>query len=219
MFLSELGLQLKGGENPKPKDYAEVLIKINERPDAQMIQTVLLRSLSQAVYTPENKGHFGLAYDCYAHFTSPIRRYPDLLVHRAIRHILQNQPITDFIYSHNEMARFGEQCSLNERRADDATRDVVDWLKCEYMCDKVGEEFDGVITGVTNFGLFIQLKSIFVEGLLHISELADDYYDYDPKRHRLLGQRTKRIFKLTDELRVKVVKVNLEQRQIDFILV
>lgn len=218
-FLSELGLQLKGGEHPKPKDYADVLASLNGRDDAHMIQTVLLRSLSQAVYTPENKGHFGLAYDCYVHFTSPIRRYPDLLVHRAIRYILQNKPITEFIYSHNDMMRFGELSSANERRADDATRDVTDWLKCEYMCDKVGEEFDGVITGVTNFGLFVQLQSVYVEGLVHISELPEDYYDFDQKRHRLVGQRLRKTFRLADKLRVKVAKVNLDQRQIDFILV
>lgn len=218
-FLTELGLNLKGGEHPKPKDYADVLQKIIGRDDAQMIQTILLRSLSQAIYTPENKGHFGLAYDCYVHFTSPIRRYPDLLVHRAIRYILQNKPIAEFPYSHNDMMKLGELSSLNERRADDATRDVTDWLKCEYMCDKVGEEFDGIITGVTNFGLFIQLQEVYVEGLVHISELPEDYYDFDSKRHRLVGQRAKKSYRLTDKLRVRVAKVNLEQRQIDFILV
>jgi ribonuclease R len=218
-FLSELGLKLQGGEKPKPKDYAEVLLKIAHREDFDMIQTVLLRSLSQAVYTPDNKGHFGLAYDCYAHFTSPIRRYPDLLVHRAIRHLIQNNEVQDFDYSQSDMGRLGEHCSLNERRADDATRDVTDWLKCEYMLDKVGEEFTGIITGVTNFGLFVQLESIYVEGLVHISELPQDYYDLDSKHHCLRGQRSGKVFKLTDKMRVLVANVNLDDRRIDFVMV
>lgn len=218
-FLAELGLSLKGGDNPKPKDYAELLRKVNGRADGQMIQTVLLRSLSQAIYTPENKGHFGLAYDCYAHFTSPIRRYPDLLVHRAIRYGLYKKETSGFFYSMSDMMHFGEHCSLNERRADDATRDVTDWLKCEYMHDKVGEEYEGIITGITHFGIFVQLQKIFVEGLVHISELPGDYYQYDPKRHRLLGERTRKMYRLTDKLRVKVARVNLEDRQIDFVLV
>lgn len=217
-FLSELGLQLKGGDKPKPRDYAEVLLKIADREDFEMIQTVLLRSLSQAVYTPDNKGHFGLAYDCYAHFTSPIRRYPDLLVHRAIRHLTQNNEVQDFDYSQSDMSRLGEHCSLNERRADDATRDVTDWLKCEYMLDKVGEEFTAIVTGVTNFGLFVQLESVYVEGLVHISELPEDYYDFDSKHHCLRGQRSGKVFKLTDKMRVMVAKVNLDDRRIDFVM-
>ncbi len=217
-FLAELGLKLMGKDKPKPKDYAKVLEEISEREDAVLIQTVLLRSLSQAVYTPENKGHFGLAYDHYAHFTSPIRRYPDLLVHRAIRFLIQHHDVKEFNYSFSDMKRLGEHCSLNERRADDATRDVTDWLKCEYMLDKVGETYSGVVTGVTSFGLFVQLEEIFVEGLVHISELPEDYYQFDAKRHRLLGERTHKTFKLTDKLTVKVAKVNLDDRQIDFVL-
>lgn len=217
-FLAELGLSLSGGKEPKPKDYATFLETISSRTDMSLVQTVLLRSLSQAVYTPENKGHFGLAYDCYAHFTSPIRRYPDLLVHRAIRHCLQQQDRQDFHYDSKDMQQLGEHCSVTERRADDATRDVTDWLKCEYMSDKVGESFTGMVTGVTSFGLFLQLTDVYVEGLLHISELPDDYYVFDAKKHRLIGERTGHQYGLTDVLKVTVARVDLEQRKMDFIL-
>src|SRR3990167_9781373 len=141
-----------------------------------MIQTVLLRSMSQAVYSPDNKGHFGLAYDAYAHFTSPIRRYPDLLVHRAIRYLLQHgKPQAD----DGALARAGEHCSMTERRADDATNEVKDWLKCEFMMAKVGQEFAGVVSGVMSFGVFVELADIYVEGLVHITNLPDDYYQFD----------------------------------------
>jgi len=217
-FLGELGLSLKGGDDPKPKDYSELLESVEDRPDAQLIQTVLLRSMTQAIYTPENKGHFGLAFDCYAHFTSPIRRYPDLLVHRAIRHLVQKQEGTTFRYSHSDMMKNGERCSMTERRADDATRDVMDWLKCEYMVDRVGNSYEGIITGVTSFGLFVQLQDVFVEGLVHISELKNDYYEFDPKKHRLVGQRTGTSYRLADKMRVTVARVDLDGRQIDFVL-
>lgn len=215
-FLGELGLSLGGGENPKPKDYAELVEQVAGRPDAHLIQTVLLRSMNQALYTPDNAGHFGLALEAYAHFTSPIRRYPDLLVHRAIRHVLRGGRPTTFEYSHNDMVNLGEHCSLTERRADDATRDAEYWLKCEYMLDKIGEEFDGVVSAVTSFGLFVELNEIFVEGLVHVTALANDYYRFDPVGHRLSGERSGQVYRLGDTVRVKVVRVNLDERKIDF---
>ncbi|CAK0773231.1 RNase R [Gammaproteobacteria bacterium] len=216
-FLGTLGLSLGGLDEPEPKDFAKVLKQISGRIDIHIIQTVLLRSLSQAVYSPENKGHFGLAFDAYAHFTSPIRRYPDLLIHRAIRHVLTGGLPRDFIYSGSDMGRLGQHCSMTERRADEATWDVISWLKCEYMLDKVGEQFDGVISSVTSFGLFVELGEIYVEGLIHISSFANDYYHFDPIHHCLNGERTHRTFRLGDPLRVQVVAVNLDDRKIDFI--
>lgn len=217
-FLGGLGLSLSGGKQPKPSDYAKLLQRISDRPDARLIQTVLLRSLSQAVYSPDNVGHFGLAFPAYAHFTSPIRRYPDLLVHRAINHTLSKAEPEEFICDHNAMAKIGEYCSMTERRADDATREAIEWLKCEFIHDRVGEEFSGIITGVTSFGLFIELCDIYVEGLLHVTSLKSDYYHFDPIKHRLKGERNNVIYGLGDKLKVKVVKVDLESRQIDFAL-
>ena len=215
-FLSELGLSLSGGEKPEPKHYAKLLTQIQGRPDLHLIQTVMLRSLKQAVYAPDNLGHFGLSIEAYVHFTSPIRRYPDLLVHRAIRHLLSGKPAQKFRYDHNDMVAMGESCSATERRADEATRDAVDWLKCEYMTDKVGETFDGLITGVTGFGIFVELKDIYVEGLVHVTALSNDYYRFDPAKHRLLGERTNTIYRLADNVRVRVVRVSLDDRKIDF---
>jgi ribonuclease R len=215
-FLGEFGLYLGGGDEPQAQDYAELLNQIKERPDAHLIQTVLLRSLRQAVYSPDNVGHFGLAFDAYAHFTSPIRRYPDLLVHRAIRHLLSRKPVDTFQYNHESMVSLGEHCSQNERRADEATRDAVDWLKCEYMLDKVGEEFAGTISSVTSFGLFVELDEIYVEGLIHVTGLANDYFHFDPIKHRMLGERTNQSYRLGDRLRVKVARVDLDERKIDF---
>lgn len=215
-FLGEIGLDLGGGEEPGAHDYGRLLQTIRERPDRHLIQTVLLRSLSQAVYTPDNIGHFGLAYDSYTHFTSPIRRYPDLLVHRAIRHLLKKASPAGFPYTKEDMVLLGEHCSMTERRADEATRDATDWLKTEYMLDKVGEEFDGVVTGVTNFGLFVELNDIYVEGLVHVTALDNDYYHYDPAHHRLTGERTGITYRLADPLRVRVAQVNLDERKVDF---
>ena len=215
-FLGELGLTLGGRDEPQPKHYATLLEEIRGRPDAQLIQTVLLRSLSQAVYSPENVGHFGLAVESYAHFTSPIRRYPDLLLHRAIRHLLDKRDPSGVHYTHEELVLAGENCSMTERRADEATRDAMDWLKCEYMHDRVGEEFDGVITGVTGFGLFVTLKDVFVEGLVHVTALENDYYQHDAAKHRLVGDRTRRIYRLSDTLRVRIMRVNLDDKKIDF---
>ena len=218
-FLAEVGLTLGGGEKPEPGDYAELLASIQERPDMHLIQTVLLRSLQQAVYTPDNNGHFGLAHAAYAHFTSPIRRYPDLLVHRGIRHIVRGGNAENYNYTENTMRSLGEHCSQTERRADEATRDAVDWLKCEYMMDKIGEVFEGTITSATGFGLFVELDKIYVEGLVHVTSLDHDYYHFDASHHRLVGERTGQVFRLGDHIVVSVAKVNLEDKKIDFDLV
>ena len=218
-FLAEVGLTLGGGEEPAPGDYAELLASIQERPDMHLIQTVLLRSLQQAVYTPDNNGHFGLAHEAYAHFTSPIRRYPDLLVHRGIRHIVRGGDAESYFYTENTMRALGEHCSQTERRADEATRDAVDWLKCEFMMDKVGEVFEGTITSATGFGLFVELDKIYVEGLIHVTSLDHDYYHFDAAHHRLVGERTGQVFRLGDHIVVSVAKVNLEDKKIDFDLV
>jgi ribonuclease R len=211
-FLAELGLALPGGEKPAPKDYAQILEKIKARPDFLLLQTILLRSLKQAVYTPENLGHFGLAFDAYVHFTSPIRRYPDLLVHRAIKALLLNQK-----YSGIDWEEVGRHCSETERRADDASRDVENWLKCYYMQDHVGGTYEGRVTGVTSFGLFVMLDDYFVDGLVHISELGRDYFRFEPTRHMLLGERTGKRYRLADRLKVKLVRVDLETRKIDLV--
>jgi ribonuclease R len=215
-FLNELGLGLRGGRKPTAKDYSAVLEMARGRPDEHLINTVLLRSMPRAEYNPDNIGHFGLAHEDYAHFTSPIRRYPDLLVHRAIRHITAGKKPKGFRYSVDDMQAFGEHCSTTERRADDATRDAIDWLKCEYMLEKVGETYAGIITSVTSFGIFVELQDIYVEGLVHVTALGNDYYHYDPMRHRLLGERSNRMFRLGDQVTVKVVQVNLDDRKIDF---
>jgi len=192
---------------------------------------VMLRSLSQAVYSADNQGHFGLNYEAYTHFTSPIRRYPDLLTHRAIRSVIHSRQDTSHvkragamsipkarIYPYDEAAleQLGEQCSMSERRADEATRDVVNWLKCEFMKDRVGESFPGVITAVTGFGLFVELTDIYVEGLVHVTALPGDYYHFDPVHHRLAGERSGRSFRLGDTVEVQVMRVDLDERKIDF---
>ncbi len=233
-FLAELGLSLHRGkskEGPSPKDYQALLETIRGRDDYHLIQTVMLRSLSQAVYSADNQGHFGLNYEAYTHFTSPIRRYPDLLTHRAIRSVIRSKLDTPHvrragavamprarIYPYDEAAleQLGEQCSLTERRADEATRDVVNWLKCEFMKDRVGETFQGVITAVTGFGLFVELKDIYVEGLVHVTALPGDYYHFDPVHHRLAGERSGRNFRLGDSVEVRVMRVDLDERKIDF---
>ena len=211
-FLAELGLQLTGGDKPHPKDYARLLERIKARPDFALLQTILLRSLKQAVYTPENVGHFGLAFDAYVHFTSPIRRYPDLLTHRGIKAALAGRR-----YEGVDWDELGRHCSETERRADDASRDVESWLKCHYMQDHVGGVFGGAITGVTPFGLFVTLDEYFVDGLVHISELGRDYFEFDAARHMLLGSRTKKRYRLADRMKVKLVRVDLDSRKIDFV--
>jgi len=217
-FLGELGLQLKGGEVPDALHYAELLEQAKGRVDFHLIQTVLLRSLKQAQYIPDNDGHFGLALDAYSHFTSPIRRYPDLLTHRAIRHMLRHKKVGSFPYNHEAMLQMGEHCSMTDRRADEATRDVVSWLKCEFMQDKVGDEFEGVISSVTSFGIFVELNDIYVEGLVHVTELDNDYYHFDASGHRLVGERTAQVFRLGDRVRIQVVRVDLDERKMDFSL-
>jgi len=211
-FLAELGLQLPGGEIPRPKDYAQLLDKIRQRPDFVLLQTILLRSLKQAVYSPDNAGHFGLAFEAYVHFTSPIRRYPDLLVHRAIRSCLEGRR-----YEGVDWDGLGLHCSETERRADDASRDVENWLKCFYMQDQVGGTYSGTVTGVTPFGLFVTLDDYFVDGLVHISELGRDYFQFDAARHVLLGERTGKRHRLADRMKVKLVRVDLETRKIDLV--
>ncbi|MCB1827632.1 MAG: ribonuclease R, partial [Coxiellaceae bacterium] len=177
-FLKAFGLRLNGGLNPTGRDYTNLLTRIADRPDVHLLQMVMLRSLPQAIYWPENLGHFGLSYDGYCHFTSPIRRYPDLLVHRALKHLIHKKPKKDFPYQLEDMEEYSEHCSLTERRADLATRDALDWLKCDYMTENVGKEFEGVIMDVTSFGLFVELNDIYVQGLLHITALHNDYYDF-----------------------------------------
>lgn len=217
-FLSELGLKLGGGEQPQAKDFARLILSVHDRPDRHLIETVLLRSMKQAVYHQDNVGHFGLALPAYTHFTSPIRRYPDLLVHRGIRHILAGKPTKQFTYSPENMQVLGDHCSMTERRADEATRDAVDWLKCEYMMSRVGQEFPGIITTVTSFGLFVELDDIYVEGLVHVTALENDYYHFDPVKHRMVGERTGRVYRLADKINVKVMRVDLDERKIDFVL-
>ncbi len=217
-YLAELGLSLAGGEKPQALDYARLMERVRERPDAHLIQTRLLRSLAQAVYSATNRGHFGLAYPAYTHFTSPIRRYPDLIVHRAIKHLLADGDAADFEYSLSALQGIGEQCSMTERRSDEAAWDVQAWLKCEFMQDKLGEEFDGTISGVSSFGIFVELDNIYVDGLVHITSLDNDYYQFDPVGHRLTGERAGIQYRLGDRLRVQVAAVNLDERKIDLVL-
>ncbi len=248
-FLKQMGLHLGGGDTPAASDYAELIPKIKLRPDAVLLQTMLLRSMQQAVYSPDNIGHFGLAYEAYAHFTSPIRRYPDLLTHRAIKAILQGKRYEPKGIETSELntmlspaARrmaaedrangkkkkegdlavweaLGIHCSANERRADEASRDVEAWLKCYFVRDKLGEEFTGTISGVTPFGIFVQLDALFIEGLVHVTELGADYFQYDEVRHELRGERTGIRYQLTDRVTVQVSRVDLDARKIDLRLV
>lgn len=212
-FMGEFGFGVGGGDTPHAKDYGKLLARIKGRPDEQLLQTVLLRSMQQAVYSPDNIGHFGLAYESYTHFTSPIRRYPDLLIHRAIKAVLNGER-----YKPGDWHVLGQHCSMTERRADDATRDVTAWLKCYYMQDKIGEEFDGTVAGVTSFGLFVALDGVYVEGLLHVTELGNDYFNYDKARHEMAGERSGIRYRLGDRLRVKISRVDLETSRIDFVL-
>ena len=210
-FLKEFGLSLSGGDEPHAKDYARLLDTIKGRPDMQLLQTVMLRSLQQAVYSPENVGHFGLAYESYTHFTSPIRRYPDLVIHRAIKAVLQGGK-----YRPGKWEDIGIHCSQTERRADEATRDVESWLKCYYMRDRIGEEFAGSVSAVKSFGIFVALDDVFVEGLVHISDLGSDYFHYDDAKHQLVGERSGNRFRLADRVRVQLVRVDMESSKIDF---
>lgn len=210
-FLGEFGLHLAGGDKPRASDYATLIQKIQGRPDQRLLETVLLRSLQQAQYSPDNVGHFGLAYEAYAHFTSPIRRYPDLLVHRCIRAVIAKKK-----YAPGDWKALGGHCSMTERRADDATRDVEAWLKCFFMKDRIGDIFNGSVSSVTSFGLFVALDDVYVEGLVHISELGSDYFHYDAGRHQLLGERTGQRYRLGDRVQVQLVRVDMETSKIDF---
>ncbi len=253
-FLKQVGLTLGGGDTPSASDYAELMPKVKARPDAVLIQTMLLRSMQQAVYSPDNIGHFGLSYESYAHFTSPIRRYPDLLTHRAIKAVLQgkryepkgidsgalNTSISPAARKAQAQQRaadkaagkkprgesalaiweaLGLHCSANERRADEASRDVEAWLKCYFIRDKLGEEFTGTISGVATFGIFVQLDALYIEGLVHVTELGADYFQYDEARHELRGERTGIRYQLTDRVTVQVSRVDLDARKIDLSLV
>ncbi|WP_444887823.1 ribonuclease R [Microbulbifer sp. JMSA008] len=238
-YLGELGLRLPGGSEPQPADFQALLEQVEGRADAHIIQVMLLRSMNQAVYQPENRGHFGLDYRAYAHFTSPIRRYPDLLLHRALRWLIRNGSANEVAvvqkvysvpgarpidrqqilpYDMPAMLQLGEQCSMTERRADDATRDVVSWLKCEYLQDHVGEVYSGVISAVTGFGLFVELNDLFVEGLIHVTALPKDYYRFEQAHQRLIGERSGKRYHLGDSVSVQVARVDLEERKVDFIL-
>ena len=234
-YLGELSLDLAGGDQPTPVDYQRLINAIAQRDDASIIQTQVLRSLSQACYQIDNEGHFGLNYPAYGHFTSPIRRYPDLLVHRAIRHLIRSGKHPEqtrsakrrgkkvssvgYPYDDKTMAALGEQCSMTERRADDATREVEAWLKCEFLRDKVGEQFEGVISAVTGFGIFVELAGLYIEGLVHISGLPGDYYHFDAAKQRLVGERTRRVFKMGGCVEVTVSRVDLQERRVDLDIV
>ena len=225
--LAELGLELPGGQKPEPRDYAELLNSIADRPDHEMLQTMLLRSMKQAVYDPENRGHFGLALQSYAHFTSPIRRYPDLLLHRAIKYLLAKEQghkgnsteSGGWHYEMEEMLQLGQHCSMAERRADEATRDVADWLKCDFMQDQVGQTFSGIIASVTGFGFFVRLTDLFIDGLVHVSSLDNDYYRFDQIGQRLIGESGGQTYRLGDRVEVRVEAVHMDERKIDFALI
>ena len=214
-FLAGLGLSLNGGDEPEPKDYDQLLSETRQRPDAHVIQTVLLRSLKQAVYQPDNEGHFGLSLESYSHFTSPIRRYPDLLVHRAIRHLAEGGRADHYRYAGRDMEKFGHQCSAHERRASEASRDVDEILKCQYLLDHPQREFNGVIAGVNNFGLFVEIENIGISGLVHVTALGHDYFHYDSVHHRLNGEHTGISFRLGEAMKVRLIRVDVEDRKVD----
>jgi ribonuclease R len=213
-FLRGFGVHLPEREELTPQDLSETLARVSGHEEAPLIQTVVIRSMSQAVYQPDNIGHFGLALSEYAHFTSPIRRYPDLLVHRGIRHVLRGGDAGS--WSASNVNALGQQCSFTERRADEATRDALSWLKCEYMSDKIGEEFDAIVASVVDFGLFVQVKGIQVDGLVHVSALGADYFSRDRSGFRMIGSRGGRVFRLGDHLRVRLINVIIDERKIDF---
>ena len=215
-LLSQLGLSLGGGDEPSAKDYARLVEIFRKREDTQMLETVLLRSMPLAVYSMENEGHFGLGFPIYAHFTSPIRRYPDLIVHRAISHITSGNSPETFKYTKQSMQELAEHCSMTERRAEEASRDAAQRLKCAYMKDKVGQTFSGMISSVTSFGLFVTLDDIFIEGLIHISNLPADYYHFDSITHSLRGERGGKKFRLGQQVNVLLTRVDLDERKIDF---
>ncbi len=215
-FLKGFAIELPTGRPLTPLDLSAVLAQAAGKEEGRLIETVVVRSLPQAVYQPANIGHFGLSLTEYAHFTSPIRRYPDLVVHRGIRHVLRGGTADDLPAALSAMETLGQQCSFKERRADDATRDAMSWLKCEYMQDKIGEEFDSIVTGVVDFGLFVQVAGVHIDGLIHVSALGSDYFTRDKSGYRLVGERSKRVFRLGDHLRVRLINVIIDERKIDF---
>jgi ribonuclease R len=218
-YLAEMGAELTFSNEPSPKELSEQINDYLSRPDGELIQTMMIRSMRQAVYQPDNIGHFGLALDGYAHFTSPIRRYPDLVVHRAIKGILKSQgqkPSGYKVYDDEELDELGEQCSKTERRADEATREVEAWLKCEFMLDHIDNEYEGVVSSVTSFGMFVRLKELHIEGLVHIAALGNDFFHYDSEKHLLVGERTRRTYRLGDDVTIRVANVSLDDKQIDF---
>lgn len=230
-FLRGIGIGLSSKQTPTPKDYQLILARLKDRPDRALLQTLVIRSLMQAVYQPDNVGHFGLGFDAYTHFTSPIRRYPDLLVHRGIRYLIRSgkkqagvlpgegapKIHRDVIYPYRkpDLEQMGIELSQTERRADAATWDVINWLKCEYMQSRVGEEFEGVVIGVTNFGLFVELTDVYIEGLVHVTALRNDYYHFDATSHTLTGERGGLSFRLGDQVSVVVARVDLDERKIE----
>ncbi|MBC7983945.1 MAG: ribonuclease R, partial [Candidatus Obscuribacterales bacterium] len=215
-FLRGFAISLPRDRDPTPQDFSDILRRVADNEEARLIETVVIRSMPQAVYQPNNVGHFGLALPHYVHFTSPIRRYPDLIVHRGIRHVLRGGTAEDLPNELRALEGMGQQCSLKERRADEATRDAMAWLKCEFMSDKIGEEFDTIVTGVVDFGLFVQVKGMQIDGLIHVTGLGADYFSRDASKYRLVGQRSKRVFKLGDHLRVRLINVVIDERKIDF---
>ncbi|WP_216797054.1 ribonuclease R [Candidatus Vallotia tarda] len=233
IFLSSLGLTLGGYDKPNANNYSVLIREIRSRSDAVILQTMLLRSMQQAVYSPDNIGHFGLAYDAYVHFTSPIRRYPDLLIHRAIYAILAGkkyQPYALTFFCNDEKGKhayssdaswqaLGLHCSANERRADEASRDVEAWLKCCFMMDKLGVEYSGVVSSVMPFGIFVQLDSLFIDGLVHITELGSDYFQYDSIKNELRGERSGICYNLSMRVQVQISRVDLDSRKINLRLV
>src|SRR5690606_24569845 len=218
-FLKEFKLRMPSWAKVRPMDFRNLLETVRERPDAPLLESVVLRSQSLAVYAPESIGTFALALEAYAHFTSPIRRYPDLLVHRAIKHALAGGDPESYRYSHSDMAALSLQCSERSRRAGEAQREVDERYRAAWMEEHVGSEFDGVISGVTSFGLFVELDDSKVNGLVHVTQLPNDYYHFDPIRKTLTGERTGRQYRLGDRARIVVLKASLEERKIDFRLV
>jgi ribonuclease R len=216
LFLRTFGHKL-APKQITPKEINRILSTVVGKPEEELVETVVLRSMMQARYQPGNVGHFGLALGAYAHFTSPIRRYPDLLVHRAIKWLGKNRSAKGYRYGLEEMERLGEHCSHTERRADEATREVAERLKCAYLQKRVGETFEVVISSVVPFGLFVRLPEVQADGLVHVTTLPRDYYHRDPAGTKLTGERSGQVYRLTDTLKVKLVAVNVDERKIDFI--
>jgi ribonuclease R len=215
-FIATLGYALSGPPDQlEPRDFQRLVEKIRGKPEEKPIAFLLLRTMQKARYDPANQGHFGLATDAYTHFTSPIRRYPDLVVHRVLRASRNGLAEDRRADLTEEMPEVARHTSERERRAAEAERELVQWKKVRFMTDKVGDEFDGYVTGVSAFGLYVELVEHFVEGMVHVSTMADDYYRFLERAHVLRGETNKRVYRLGDRVRVQVVRVDLERRQID----